>query len=263
MVPSLDATPPIGAGTEAPTSTTPADPRSSPHDADTAVELYWLPLGAGGVVVRFCGRMYERLRALIERRRPRDLYHCALEVVVPEGHFTIELTPVQDAGGASRGVSREGPVGSRWLGRFRLFRYELRCWRDGVIPDAVWAVAGPERLTQDPQDAHRLLSLVASVPTPVWGRDELRTGEMWNSNSVIAWLIARSEISGAEPRPPAGGRAPGWHAGVVVARRQQHGRWVAPRSTAVGRPVPAPSWQAPVTPGMAPRAGMARQERAS
>ena len=40
------------------------------------------------------------------------------------------------------------------------------------------------------QLARRILDLVAEVPTPVWGRDELRTGEMWNSNSVIAWLIA-------------------------------------------------------------------------
>src|SRR5207244_760252 len=59
-----------------------------------------------------------------------------------------------------------------------------------------------------------------SVPTPVWGRDELRAGEMWNSNSVISWLLARSGVAVEAVHPPAGGRAPGWHAGLVVARRE-------------------------------------------
>jgi hypothetical protein len=64
-----------------------------------------------------------------------------------------------------------------------------------------------------------VLDLVAQVPTPVWGRDELATGDMWNSNSVIAWVIARSGIDTEAIKPPAGGRAPGWQAGLVVARR--------------------------------------------
>jgi hypothetical protein len=59
------------------------------------------------------------------------------------------------------------------------------------------------------------------VPTPVWGRDELRAGEMWNSNSLISWLIARSGLEVEAVHPPAGGRAPGWGAGLVVARRQE------------------------------------------
>jgi hypothetical protein len=62
--------------------------------------------------------------------------------------------------------------------------------------------------------------VVPRVPTPVWGRDELGTGEMWNSNSVIAWVIARSGIDAESIQPPQGGRAPGWRAGVVVARRK-------------------------------------------
>jgi hypothetical protein len=44
---------------------------------------------------------------------------------------------------------------------------------------------------------------------------------MWNSNSVIAWVIARSGIDVESINPPAGGRAPGWRAGLVVARREQ------------------------------------------
>jgi hypothetical protein len=42
---------------------------------------------------------------------------------------------------------------------------------------------------------------------------------MWNSNSVIAWLIARSGIDAKAIRPPAMGRAPGWLAGLVAAQR--------------------------------------------
>ena len=44
---------------------------------------------------------------------------------------------------------------------------------------------------------------------------------MWNSNSVIAWLLARSGLPMEAIRPPAGGRAPGWEAGLVMARRHQ------------------------------------------
>ena len=47
------------------------------------IELWWLPLGAGGWFVRFNGRVYEALRALRERRRPLDLYYSALVVWVP------------------------------------------------------------------------------------------------------------------------------------------------------------------------------------
>jgi hypothetical protein len=62
---------------------------------------------------------------------------------------------------------------------------------------------------------------VPSVPTPVWGRDELGAGEMWNSNSITAWLLASAGLPVEEIRPPAGGRAPGWNAGISVARRRK------------------------------------------
>ena len=57
------------------------------------------------------------------------------------------------------------------------------------------------------------------MPTPVWGRDELNTGEMWNSNSMTAWLIAAAGLSTDLLRPPPRGRAPGWDAGLEVAHR--------------------------------------------
>lgn len=189
-------------------------------DSTCGVDLYWLPLGAGGHSVRLNGRVYEAVAARLARRAACDLYHAALEVHVPEGRFVIEQTPVPDNNGAERGVVAGGAVGQRWAGRFRLFRYEVRRWRDGVIPDVAEAVASPQRLSDDPQQARRLLDLVPSVPTPVWGRDELGVGEMWNSNSVISWLIARSGMAAETIPLPAGGRAPGWAAGIAVARRQ-------------------------------------------
>ena len=187
--------------------------------ARAAVDLYWLPLGAGGHFVRFNGRVYEAIAARIARRPARDLYHSALQLEVPEGRFVIEQTPVHDWSGKERGVVAEGPVGSRWASRFRIFRYEIRVWRGGHIPDAAEAVDSPRRLTSEVDRARRVLEVIAQVPTLVWGRDELATGEMWNSNSVIAWALSRSGIEAASIRPPAGGRAPGWQAGLVAANR--------------------------------------------
>ena len=186
---------------------------------EAGVDLYWLPLGAGGHSVRLNGRLFEAVAAAIARRPRRDLYHSGLEVRVPEGRFVIEQAPVRGGDGALRGVVAEGPVGARRAGRFRLFRYEVRRWRDGLIPDVAEAVESPQRLTDDPEVARRVLEAVASVPTPVWGRDELGTGEMWNSNSVISWTLAHGGIDPGSVMLPARGRAPGWDAGIVVARR--------------------------------------------
>jgi hypothetical protein len=186
-----------------------------------AVDLYWLPLGAGGRFVRLNGRAYEALVARIQRRAACDLYHSALQVQVPDGKFVIEQAPVPDLSGERRGVVAGGAVGSRRAGRFRIFRYEIRLWRNGDIPDVAEAVDSPQRLSNDENRARGVLDRVAQVPTPVWGRDELGTGDMWNSNSVIAWVIARSGIDIESIQPPAGGRAPGWQAGLVVARRQE------------------------------------------
>jgi hypothetical protein len=188
-------------------------------ESETGVDLYWLPLGAGGHSVRLNGRVFEAVAARLAGRPPCDLYHSALEVRVPAGRFVIEQAPVGDSNGSERGVVAQGAVGSRWAGSFRIFRYEVRRWLGGTIPDIDEAVESPQRLTDDPDVAQRLLELAAHVPTPVWGRDELQAGEMWNSNSLIAWLIARSGLAADSIHPPAGGRAPGWLAGVVVARR--------------------------------------------
>lgn len=184
-----------------------------------AVDIYWLPLGAGGHFVRLNGKVFEAIVAAIERRPRFDLYHSALEVHLPEVRYTIESAPVPNNRPYERGAVAGGPVGSSLAGGLRIFRYEVRCWRDGVIPDIDEAVASPQRLSEDVEKARRLLELVPVVPTPVWGRDELKAGEMWNSNSVISWLLVRSGLDADAVTMPAGGRAPGWDSGLVVARR--------------------------------------------
>jgi hypothetical protein len=182
-----------------------------------AVDLYWLPLGAGGHSVRFNGRVYEALDALQQRRERFDLFHSALEVTTPEGTYVIEMAPIPDRDGAERGVVAEGPVGARLAGRLRLFRYEVRRWRDGSIPDVAEAVESPRLISADATIATRILDLVPQVPTHVWGRDALGIHDMWNSNSLIAWLLVRAGVDMASVAPPAGGRAPGWAAGVTAA----------------------------------------------
>jgi hypothetical protein len=184
----------------------------------SSVDLFWIPLGAGGRFVQLNGKAFEAISALIERRAQCDLYHSALEVAVDGCRFVIEQTPATTDNWERRAVC-EGPVGARWAGRFRLFRYEIRRWQNGTIPDADFAVASPVRLTDDGESARRLLDLVPLVPTLTWGRDEIRSGEMWNSNSVISWLLERAGIDIDRVQPPTRGRAPGWQAGIVAARR--------------------------------------------
>jgi hypothetical protein len=81
-------------------------------------------------------------------------------------------------------------------------------------------VASPRQVHGSADQARQLLELVPHVPALTWGRDEMRAGEMWNSNSLTAWLLTRSGHDVAAIEPPAHGRAPGWAAGQAVAARQ-------------------------------------------
>jgi hypothetical protein len=211
--------------------------------SDRSVDLYWLPLGAGGHSVRFNGLVFEAVAARVGRRARRDLYHSALEVRDGQERYVIEMAPVWSERARDRGVVGEGAVGSRLLGRLRAFRYEIRRWPDGRIPD-IAAADSPRRLTDDAAVAQRVLELVPSVPRLVWGRDEAHTGDMWNSNSVIAWLLVRSGIDLRLAHLPAGGRAPGWDAGVALAR---------PREAPL-KPSPAPRSRARTAPRAARKA---------
>ncbi len=168
--------------------------------------------------MRWNGRVYEAVAAALARRPRADLFHSTLEVSVGGVTATVEMAPVWTKSG-DRGVVAEGPVGARFLGRSRLFRYEVRCWRGGSIPDLAAAVGGPVRVSSDPDTARRIIDLVPEFPTRTWGRDELGTGEMWNSNSLVSWLLARAGLETTDIAPPSGGRAPGWDAGLVAASR--------------------------------------------
>ncbi len=185
----------------------------------SCLDLYWVPLGAGARVVRTSGRTYEALAALAQRRSRQDLYHSALVAHTVDGCYFIEMAPVPDSFGARRGVVAQGPVGMKALGRSRVFRYEVRRWLDGEIPDLLHAVASPVLVTANAARVRDVLRLLPLVPTPVWGRDQLQTGEMWSSNSVISWVLTEAGLLTAAGGPPRNGRAPGWGAGVVAAQR--------------------------------------------
>ena len=190
-----------------------------PGALDASVDLFWLPLGAGPRrgVVRMSGRIYERLAARRGRRHPQAIYHSALRVRIGNERYVIEMTPAWSSRARDRGAVCEGPVGLSWLGRSRYFRYEVRRCRNGVIDDQAWAVQSPVRLSTDRERATRLLASVPDFPTATWGLDEIGAGEMWNSNSLISWLL---EVSGHDTtaiKPPHDGRAPGWNAGLVRA----------------------------------------------
>lgn len=183
-----------------------------------SVEILWLPLGAGGHSVRYNGRVYEWLVSRLEHRAACDLYHAGLEVWLGADRHAIEVGPVWPAPPTSRGSVGEGPVGAVVLGHVSWFRYEVRCWHGGVIPDAEFASAR-QRRPVSPELAERLLAAVGQVPRLTWGRDELGVGDMWNSNSVVAWILTASGVGTDWTHVPAGGRAPGWAAGLASAPR--------------------------------------------
>ena len=120
-------------------------------------------LGAGGHSVRFNGVVFEAISARLQHRASSDLYHSALEVRLGQARYTIEMAPVWNERAKERGVVCEGVVGSRLLGGLRLFRYEIRCWRDGRIPDIADAVDSPQPLSEDPAVARRVGDALGGV----------------------------------------------------------------------------------------------------
>ncbi|MET0433852.1 MAG: hypothetical protein ABW025_06755 [Cellulomonas sp.] len=141
-----------------------SDHRPDPDEPAPGVLLCWIPLGAGGPrVVRASGRAYEAVAALRDRRPHRALVHAALLVRSATGpEVAVEVAPWGQPAG-DRGVVATGPVGARVLGGSRLFRYEVRCWAGGSVPDLAWAVAR-RRATTDPRVAAALLAVAPGVP---------------------------------------------------------------------------------------------------
>src|SRR3954451_7099271 len=147
-----------------------------------------------------------------------DRYHCGL-MIRQASAMPSRRDRCGNVADSDRGVVVEGPVGSRLLGRFRAFRYELRCWRDGRIPDIAESVESPMRTTDDVAQAEALLDVLPEVPALTWGGMS-SAQEMWNSNSAVSWALARGGHDVNRIHPPTRGRAPGWQAGLVLAERQ-------------------------------------------
>jgi len=228
-------------------------------DGPARVDVLWLPLGAGGHSVRINGRVWEALSAWRDGRARCDLYHAALRVHLPEGRFTIEQAPVPAGDPAARGVAVEGPVVSPLAGRLRVFRYEIRCWRDGVIPDAADAVGEPVTVTRAPGRARAVVALVPEVPPP-WcgavtpaapGRCGTPTPSSPGCSRGPGWMRMPSHHRRAAVRP-AGGRGSSSHAAGVPARRS---RPPGPRPEAIrSRRAPGPGPRRSPGPPAAPAA---------
>lgn len=190
---------------------------------DPGVYLYWIPVGAGtSRFQRASLRAWEAFEAARARRPRMVLLHSALKLVVEDGAtYTLELTP--EFIGAPEPALASGPVALRLAGKLRLFRYQLLCLPVTVLPDEEWAIASPVVLSEDGEAARRILDLAPSIPRHTWGRRVRGTREMWTSDSVVSWLLVRAGIDLAGVAPPEGGRAPGWHAGLTIARGGQAG----------------------------------------
>lgn len=180
------------------------------------VDLYWMPVGAGtSRFQRASLRAWEAFEAARARRKRVGLFHSALKLTFDETVYTLELTPAFVGG--TEAPLMTGPVGLRGADRFRLFRYQLRRLPVAELPDEQWAVESPARLSDDCELGRRILALAPTVPRHTWGRRVPGTGEMWTSDSVISWLLVQAGLDLSEVAPPAGGRAPGWKAGLALA----------------------------------------------
>jgi hypothetical protein len=220
--------PKVRTGTEANRLPTGEPSRRNADTAYSSVNLFWIPLGAGGHSVRFNGRVFEAVAAAREHRPRCDLFHAVLVVALDSDRYTIELAPSPNADEASRGVVATGAVGSRWAGSLRLFRYEIRCWRGGSIPDSARPSADPAGSPAILESRAGCFKQPRPFPHPPGDATSSHTGEMWNSNSVTAWLIATAGLPTQHLRPPHPGRAPGWNAGIEVARRNRAPRTDTP-----------------------------------
>jgi hypothetical protein len=65
------------------------------------------------------------------------------------------------------------------------------------------------------------------------------SGEMWNFNSLVSWLLVRSGHDFTVLTPPAGGRGPGWSAGLVSPSREAAGSDLIGPDPSTGRLVQA------------------------
>ena len=203
-----------------------------------SVWLYWIPVGAGQHVVRRSTRVFETLDARRHHRPQRTLYHAALEVQLDAERWTVEMAPAWGGGRpaitASPPPARSGSAASAPRGSSAT---RCACGATESVPDLGFAVGDPVHVATDQVRTRRLLAAGSRVPGLTWGRDELGLGDMWNSNSLVAWLLATSGHDVTSLAPPGGGRAPGWTAGLELARRTDQVRC----STAASSSTPSTS----------------------
>ena len=187
--------------------------------------------------MRFNGHLCAPRKTCLERRRPCEVRHSALQIQVPEGRFVVAQTPVPRLSVERRGVVAEGAVGASWAGRFRIFRYEIRLWRNGHIPDVAEAVDSPQRLNSDETLCVARARPGVEVPTPVWGRMGCDR-EMWNWKAITASTstAAGSRLVDTASR---GGPPPGSRAGVTAARTP--GKQAHDSSGTFSSPAPNPA----------------------
>ncbi len=194
-----------------------SEPAPAGTEADDCfIDLFWLPVGAGTPrAQQFSLACWEAVAALLSRRKRAALYHPALKMRQGAVTYTLELTPVFVGEPAAPAMT--GPVGLRAAGRFKLFRYQLRCYEADSLPDEEWAVESPIRLSTECELVERIREAAATVPPHAWGRRAPGTHEMWTSASVVSWLLTECGIDAGAIALPRGGRAPGWQAGLEVA----------------------------------------------
>ena len=184
------------------------------------VDLYWIPVAAGTSRLQQASLAWWEAFEALRCRRPRaTLLHSALKIALGDDEtYTLEVAPAFISGATPPLAT--GPVGVRGADRWRLFRYQLRSLVVEKLPDEEWAVASPVRLADSCTVVQQLLELAPSVPRHTWGRRARGTREMWTSDSTVSWLLTRTGIDLSSVQPPAGGRAPGWQAGIDLAQAE-------------------------------------------
>lgn len=178
-----------------------------------------MPVGAGTSRFQQASlRLWESIEAARARRSRTILYHSALKLRTEGRTRTLELMPAFVS--TASAALMTGPVGVSFAGRLRLFRYKIVCLEVESLPDEQWAVDSPQVLSEDPEVAEAIVRLAGRTPRYTWGRRVRGTSEMWTSDSVIAWLLMQLGVDLSPIRIPADGRAPGWFAGIELAKKR-------------------------------------------
>jgi hypothetical protein len=194
-------------------------------ETDDSALLLWIPVGAGTRFQRLTLNVYERLWAKLARRPRSTLVHAGLKLACGGQRFTVELMPAP-RGRADHGEVT-GPVGLRWLGRLRWFRYQVCVFERAALPDEQWVVGSPIVVASGTEAVSRLVALAKEVPAHTWGRRAPGAAEMWTSDSAISWMLVKAGLDPGACAPPSECIAPGWSAGIFEARRRGQARHIA------------------------------------